>query len=86
MCIRISKNKKNNQKSKTRIQRKAKETKEEKIISSENRLKKQICGPAGEDFLDIRISGNKRFFFFFFFRPYCTASDSHISVASNLIN
>ena len=36
----FKKQKKNNQKSKTRIQRKAKETKEEKIISSENRLKK----------------------------------------------
>ena len=48
ICIRIYifnfKKQTNKQKNKTRIQRKAKETKEEKIISPQRRLKKQICG------------------------------------------
>ena len=42
-----------------------KNTKEEKIISPENRLKKQICGRPVEIFLVTRISGNKSIFFHF---------------------
>ena len=44
---------------------KKKNTKEEKIISPENRLKKQICGRPVEIFLVTRISGNKSIFFHF---------------------
>ena len=42
-----------------------KNTKEEKIISPENRLKKQICGRPVKIFLVTRISGNSIVFSFY---------------------
>ena len=63
--------------------KKAKETKEEKRTSPENRLKKN-CGRPGEDF-SRHLHFRKQELFFFFFQPYCTALDSHILVAPNLI-
>ena len=48
---------------KTRTQTKAKETKEEKRISPENRLEKIICGRPGEDFSCHKHFQKQEYFF-----------------------
>ena len=51
-----------NKKKNTRIQKKAKETKKEKTISAENRLKNKFMAARVRIFVVSLISGNKTFF------------------------
>ena len=68
MCVRLFnfnfEKQTNKQKKKKRIQKKSKETKEEKKISPENRLKKKICGRPGEDFSRQPAFPKTRVFYF----------------------
>ena len=81
MCNRIyifnfkKQTSKKNKKNKARIQKKAKETNEEKIIFPENRFKK----------MELRLPAfpETRVFPFGLIVIYCTALDSHILVAPN---
>ena len=64
ICIRICIfNFKKQTSKKNRNTKKAKEAKEEKIISPENQLKKKLATAQVKIFLVSRISGNKSFFF-----------------------
>ena len=83
----ISKNKQAKTKqNKARIEKSKRNERRKNNVSGKSIKKAKFVAARVTIFLVTRISGNKSIFFFGLIVLYCTALDSHILVAPNLIN